>query len=85
MKWKWIFWNNVFTSFWQLFFCKDVCHYAWKIELLLTNRRDRLLKGVEVEYLHKQITGSKKVTKCARYVQLVFLVKESTDYEIVLT
>ena len=51
----------------------------------MTTRRDRLPKGIKGEYLHKQRTESTKRTKCARYIEPVILVKDNTDYEIVLT
>ena len=74
-------------TFDNYFLGKQVFDYAGEkgFGLIMTNRRDRLPKGIKGEYMHKQRTDSNKRSKAARYIQPVVLVKEKPNYELVLT
>ena len=84
---KKIFEKPPHLTFDNYFSGEEICNYAGEkgFGLLMTNRRDRLPKGIKSEYLHKQKTEANKRSKAARYIEPVILVKDCKDYEIVLT
>ena len=74
-------WDNYFSGV-------EVFHYTGQkgFGLTMTCRRNRLPKGIEVEFMHKGKTDKIATRiKAARHIEPVILVKEEENYEIVLT
>lgn len=87
---KKIFKKAPHMTFDNYFSGEEVFRYAGEkgFGLTMTTRRDRLPRGVEGQYLHKEKTESNQRTKVARFIEPVILVNDSNgddDYEIVLT